>query len=101
MITSDFARRGVPWTRLLIERRMLLNPRGLSLGASERASVISTFLFLLFVVSAAVAGSTAIAVAALAAFATFVLVNRDLFAWLSRVRGPWFAAARCSCWTPR
>jgi glycosyltransferase involved in cell wall biosynthesis len=92
MITSDFARRGVPWTRLLIERRMLLNPRGLSLGASERASVISTFLFLLFVVSAAVAGSTAIAVAALAAFATFVLVNRDLFAWLSRVRGPWFAA---------
>ena len=92
MITSDFARRGVPWTRLLIERRMLFNPRGLSLGASERASVISAFLFVLLALSAAAAWSTTIAATALGAFVAFVFVNSDLFAWLSRVRGPWFAA---------
>jgi cellulose synthase/poly-beta-1,6-N-acetylglucosamine synthase-like glycosyltransferase len=92
MVTSDFSQRGVPWTRLLVQRRMLFSPRGLSLGASERASVISAFTFVLLVTSAAVSGNKAIAIAALAAFAAFLYVNRDLFSWLSRVRGVWFAA---------
>ena len=91
MITSDFSRRGVPWTRLLLERRMLLSPRGLSLGAGERASVISAFLFIVLLIAAAAAGSKNIALAALATSFAFVFVNRDLFSWLSRVRGPWFA----------
>jgi hypothetical protein len=93
MVTSDFTRRGVPWARLLHERGWLLSPRGLSLGASERAGA---FLAVTTVVALLVAGVTRSGCAGLAgtaSLAAFAAVNHRLFGWLARIRGVAFAAA--------
>jgi len=94
MIASDFTRRSVPWTMLLLRRKMLLSPRGLSLGAAERMSVVfAGLLTLLLLAMLVVPGRVAIC-AAVAAFAAFMLVNHRLFSWLSEKRG--FLFALCS-----
>ncbi len=74
MIRTDFARRGVPWTRLLLERGMLLSPRGLSLGASERASLVLAAGILMVGIAAVLSRSTTLTVTAVIAVAMFVIV---------------------------
>ena len=91
MVRTDFTRRGVPWTRLLLERGMLLRPRGLSLGASERLSLLLAGAAVVVGIAAAPSRSIPLAVTAAVALATFVIVNRDLLRWLNRERGIAFA----------
>ncbi len=91
MVKTDFARRGVPWTRLLLERKMLLSPRGLSLGASERLSLLLAVAAVVVGIAAAPSRSITVAATAAVALATFVIVNRDLLGWLNRERGIGFA----------
>ncbi len=92
MISSDFSRRGLPWARLLVERKMLLSPRGLSLGPGEQASAalaggtIATALGAIFLRSAP------LALVALVLFATFAIANYGLLSWLKARRGGPFAA---------
>jgi glycosyltransferase involved in cell wall biosynthesis len=93
MITSDFSRRGLPWARLLVERKMLLNPRGLSLGAVERASAVFSFLAATSTLLAALLQSRGAALFAAAMFLFFVASNAPLFRWLGAKRGWRFAAS--------
>jgi GT2 family glycosyltransferase len=83
-VKTDFARRGVPWVRLLWERRQI--PTDLNLGWRHRASVATTVL-----------GLTAIAArrpaAAIVALLTLLTLNRSLYALLLRRRGPGGAIA--------
>jgi glycosyltransferase involved in cell wall biosynthesis len=93
MIASDFSRRGVPWARLLVDRKMLLNPQGLSLGASERASAAFSLLAAIGALFALLLQSRGAAMLAAAAFLLFVASNAQLFVWLGAKRGWRFAAS--------
>ena len=83
-VRTDFARRGVPWVRLLVERREV--PDDLNLAWRHRASA-----------AAAVAGIAALAARRPAAVAgsaaAMVLLNRSFYALLLRRRGAVQAAA--------
>jgi GT2 family glycosyltransferase len=91
MVASDFARRGIPWARLLARRKMLLSPRGLSLGTSERASAAFALMSFAAFVVALLARSTGAAVAGLASLALFLAANCGLLRWFARQRGFGFA----------
>ena len=93
MIASDFSRRGIPWTRLLLDRKMLNAPRGLSLGASERLSALATGLFVLSLAISLFEVSVIFAMLAFTALIVFVSVNGELFATLARARGAAFLLA--------
>ena len=91
MVRTDFARRGVPWTRLLLDEGGPSAPSpgsatALNLGWRHRVSAL-----------ASVAGAAAIVrrrpLGAAAALATLIAVNRELYALLLRRRGPVEAAA--------
>ncbi|MGK2962297.1 MAG: glycosyltransferase [Gemmatimonadaceae bacterium] len=92
MISSDFTRRGLPWARLLVERQMLLSPRGLSLGAGEQASAALAAATIVTALGAIFLMSANLAIAALVFFAIFAIANYDLLSWLRDKRGAWFAA---------
>jgi hypothetical protein len=78
MVVTDFARRGVPWVRLMTDRREV--PATLNLGARERASAA-----LALVAALALARSRpAVAAAALAAG---VALNADLYRTVARRLG--------------
>jgi GT2 family glycosyltransferase len=83
-LRTDFIRRGVPWTRLLLERRSI--PSHLNLGWRHRASAAASVLGI-----AAVAGRRRRA--ALAAALLLVALNRSFYALLMRRRGPVQAVA--------
>ncbi len=78
MVTTDFAARGVPWMRLVIEQRHV--PRTLNLGLRERASVVAAVATCI----GAVSRHPRLAVAGLAAQ---VALNRDLYSALHRGLG--------------
>jgi len=91
MMHANFRHRGLPYARLLLERRQLLNTQGLSVGSADKAS---TLLVALSVMSIAVAVAfqdwlwlLGVALCLIA----FVLVNRRLLGWFARMRGSWFA----------
>jgi GT2 family glycosyltransferase len=91
MIISDFSRRAVPWTRLLIERGKLLSPQGPSLGRSQVWSVLLAALTLVLLGSLLIARNASVLCATIATIALFVLVNARLFAFFYRDRGLRFA----------
>ncbi len=93
MIISDFTRRGLPWARLLVERKMLLSPRGLSLGAGEQASAALAGGAIVTALGAILLKSSTLALAAVAFFAIFAIANYGLLSWLRDRRGVGFAAA--------
>ena len=79
MLRTDFARRGVPWVELLLERRG--SASALNLGWRHRLSA-----------AAAVSGAVALLASrprpAIAAGAALVLLNADFYALLGRRLGP-------------
>jgi len=93
MVRSDFTRRGLPWTRLLVERGMLFAPKGLSIGSGERASAGFAMLFVITALTAAATGSFLLAAATVFSTLGFFASNRRFFAWLSSRYGSGFAAA--------
>jgi GT2 family glycosyltransferase len=93
MVRSDFARRGVPWTRLLVERKMLLSPRGLSLGVSQRAGAITATMFAALTLAALIWGGMPLVLLAAGALAAFAIASRDFLGWLAGTRGLSFTLA--------
>ena len=93
MIRSDFVRRGVPWARVLLDRGEFLEPRGLSLGISERVSALTSALFAVALLAAIALQSASFAIVATIALAAFVIANARLFMRLLKLRGFLFAAA--------
>lgn len=84
MIQTDFARRGVPWVRLLLDRRS--SSTALNLGWGNRLSVLSA-------IAVVTALATRRAIPASVAFAALVVLNRSLFTLLVRRGGFRLAAA--------
>jgi GT2 family glycosyltransferase len=78
MIKTDFARRGLPWTRLLLKRRR--SSTALNLGWRHRVSALAS----LATVGLAALGS----LLALVALVAMVALNLSLFRAIHRSRGP-------------
>jgi GT2 family glycosyltransferase len=92
MVNANFHHRGLPYGRLLLERRQLLNTQGLSVGNADKASTVIVALMGGAVVVAALFRDPRWLLAALVGFAAFVFVNRRLLGWFAEKRGFWFAA---------
>ena len=84
MLWTDFARRGMPWVELMLERRTV--PSGLNLGWRQRISTAACLVG----VGAAVARRPALG---LGAVAMLLLLNRSFYALLADRRGLAEAAA--------
>jgi hypothetical protein len=80
---TDFARRGVPWVRLLFERRRV--PDHLNLGWRHRASAAASVLGLAALARRRPAGAAGAA-------ALLVALNRPFYRLLLQRRGPLQAA---------
>jgi glycosyltransferase involved in cell wall biosynthesis len=93
MIKADFLRRGVPWARVLLDRGEFLKPRGLSLGISERVSVLSSALIAVGIIAAAALQSKSLAIATATLLAMFIIANAGFFKRLLELRGLAFAVA--------
>jgi cellulose synthase/poly-beta-1,6-N-acetylglucosamine synthase-like glycosyltransferase len=79
MVRTDFARRGVPWTSLLVQRRSF--PTGLNLAWRHRASTV------VCIVSVAATARRNRRLA-LGSSVAFVALNADFYRLLLRRRGP-------------
>lgn len=89
MIRTDFAVRGVPWTRLLLQRRRM--PTDFSLGWAQRGSVVLACLAAAAFVSSLAA--IELLPVAVGLSLLFLSINLPLFRFLQRLRGTGFAAA--------
>jgi len=93
MVRSDFARRGVPWTRLLIERGELFRPRGLSLGRRESIGVFSAPLSAASMLAGILTWKVGAFAVAVLALIVFLVSSSKFLGWLARVKGIAFAIA--------
>jgi glycosyltransferase involved in cell wall biosynthesis len=84
MVATDFSCRGVPWIRLLLERREL--PTALNLGWRERASAVASVVAVVSLLRRKPIG-------ALAGLTALVLLNGDFYGLLARRQGTKRAAA--------
>ncbi len=90
MIRSDFSRRGVPWTRLLIDRRELSKPRGLSVGSGERIAAVAAPVSVLSLAAALLTRQFVLFAIALIAWISFIYASSGFFNWLERIKGHLF-----------
>ncbi len=79
MVRTDVRDRGIPWTRLLLERRRV--PAVLNLGWRHRLSALALVLLAVLAALGLFAGAAACAVA-------FVALNTRFYALLARRMGP-------------
>jgi GT2 family glycosyltransferase len=90
MVRTDFARRGAPWVALLAQSQRQgaggAPPTGLNLGWRHRLSALAVVVFVLMLLRRR-------PLAALAALAAMVGLNRSLYALILRRRGPGEAVA--------
>jgi hypothetical protein len=92
MVRTDFAHRGVPWMRLLLERRAAGRAGdALNVDAAERASTALMGAAMLAMVAAAALRSWLPLLAALLCVAGVVFGSRAFFTWLAAERGVVFA----------
>lgn len=92
-LRTDLLDRGIPWVRLLLERRRLALPANLNLKRGERAKVLGVGLALLLLAAALIVRQPVLALVALLVLLAVVLSNLALFIWFARQRGPVFAVA--------
>jgi hypothetical protein len=89
MLVSDIRDRGVPWTRLIFRSRRF--PNALNIDHRARASVALTGVAATSIGAVMAMGSWVAALAAVAAIAAVIALNRELFVFLMKRRGAWFA----------
>ena len=89
MVSTDLWRRAIPWSRLIFERSEF--PADLNLKGAQRLSVALTGLATAFL--ALGVWRPGFLLAAIVAVAAVIVLNRNLFEFLSRERGIGFAAA--------
>lgn len=90
MLRTDFRDRGIPWMRLLLERRGRTAP-SLNTGRGEQLRVALAGLATAALVAAILFRRPMLAAIALAAFGALALMNRATYAWFAAERGPGFA----------
>jgi GT2 family glycosyltransferase len=92
MVRTDVRDRGIPWTRLLLERRGRTAPT-LNTGAEEQLKVAGAALGAVTLAAALAFAQPWLALVGVALLAMVAILNRDTFAWFARQRGPLFALA--------
>ncbi len=92
MLRTDVRDRGIPWMRLLLERRGRTAP-SLNTGAVEQLKVAGVALAVVSLVVSLLLGAPVAALAGLALLLAMVALNRDTYAWFARQRGAAFAVA--------
>ena len=88
MLKTDFFRRALPWTRLILREGEMLND--LNLRTSQRLSVF--LVFGLPVTLAASLWKSVFLVPFLVMAGSLLWINRDFYRFLARKKGYWFAA---------
>jgi glycosyltransferase involved in cell wall biosynthesis len=91
MVDANFRHRGLPYAKLLLERRQLLNTQGLSVGSADKVSTVVVALMAIAIVFAITFRDWRWLGGVVLGFIAFVLVNRRLLGWFARTRGLWFA----------
>ncbi|HVF39700.1 MAG TPA: glycosyltransferase [Gemmatimonadaceae bacterium] len=91
MLRADFRHRGIPWMRLLLERRSLIGGGGPSLGVGEKASVALVGLSLLLLVASALLRQKEVVFGVVLCLILIALLNKTLLAWYASKRGVAFA----------
>ncbi|HEX8161600.1 MAG TPA: glycosyltransferase [Pyrinomonadaceae bacterium] len=109
LVRADVRDRAVPWSRLILEGGGMIDELNLRVAARASAALVALALSLLALALLMLAASLfapaaappaawpfALSLAALAALAVVIAVNRDLYGYLLRLRGARFAAASCA-----
>lgn len=91
VLATDLKDRGVPWTRLLIQRGETIQARALNLGLRERICTALTWLALLGLLAAALLRDARWAVAAAVLVGAVLVTNLPLYGFFRRRRGLLFA----------
>ena len=93
MLRTDLLDRGVPWMRLILQRRGAARDRAsLNIGSSEKLKTALMGLACLIVLIAVVSMSWSLLVAAAVPLVVIVLLNRSVYRWYAERRGWTFAA---------
>ncbi len=92
-VRTDVLDRGIPWVRLLLERRRMATLTHLNVKRGERTKTVLVGLALLLLFAGLVTQTRASAEAGVVVLLVIVLWNLPLFAWFARRRGELFALA--------
>ncbi len=89
LLRADILYRAVPWSRLILKSGVL--PNDLNLQTSQRVSAVMVGLFVLSLVILLSGRATFVSlVAAIATAGTVLFLNRDLYRFFCRLKGPLF-----------
>ena len=88
---TDVRDRGIPWMRLLLERREIAAAGSLNLRRREKAFTLLVPLTSALLLAAVVQQSMMLLLAAAFAILVVIAGNWALLAWFARMRGLWFA----------
>lgn len=92
-VKTDLLDRGIPWVRLLLERRRMATLAHLNVKRGERTKTLLVGLALLLLLLGAVTTTLSLAAAGVFLLLVIVVWNLPLFAWFARHRGELFALA--------
>jgi glycosyltransferase involved in cell wall biosynthesis len=88
LLRTDFFLRAIPWSRLILRSGSMKND--MNITVSSRLSVLLSWLVVLLL--SLVPLSSYFAIGAVLSLTLLLLVNRGLFLFFCRKRGPWFMA---------
>ena len=91
VVRTDLRDRGIPWARLLAHQKTVISSGALSLRWTEKVSTVLIWLGALGLLLAAWERSLPIAGISLLGPLAVLVINRELFGFFVRVRGPIFA----------
>jgi glycosyltransferase involved in cell wall biosynthesis len=91
MIATDFRDRGVPWTRLLIQRGIISKAQSLNLRLIERVNTVLVWLGAMSAVVAFGARDARWLILAAIIWLPVLWFNRHLYGFFRKHRGFWFA----------
>lgn len=92
MLRTDFGDRGIPWMRLLLERRRRTAPT-LNTGTAEQFRVALAGLAVTFLVAATLHQNGTLALVGVLMLLALAIANIPTYSWFARERGLLFAVA--------
>ena len=89
-LKTDFQHRGVPWTRLLLQEGPNQSGQILNLRQAEKVCTVAAGVAAVGLITAALSVGFEPLFATAAAVLTITVLNRDLYRFIARARGPVF-----------